>query len=158
MNATATREDHIEMIDQLMYELVWHAQKQITHTLIQPSIDLTLPQLMTLFAVQHNGPCRMSALADLTRQSAGTLTGIVDRLIDDGLLERARSVSDRRVIEVALTTEGAQRLNDAVYARQIEMRQALERFSEGELMAFGQLLNRFLDYMHIDIPTAVLER
>ena len=113
MRTSITRANQINQIDQIMYEIVWHAQKQITHTLTQPQIDLTLPQLMTLFAVRHAGSCRMSELAEQTRQSAGTLTGIVDRLIADGLLDRARNVSDRRVIEVALTPEGERRLTEA---------------------------------------------
>jgi len=39
-------------------------------------------------------------------QGEGAFRGIVDRLIDDGLVERVRSVNDRRVIEVTLTAEG----------------------------------------------------
>ncbi|KAB8141810.1 MarR family transcriptional regulator [Chloroflexia bacterium SDU3-3] len=152
MNSPVARTSQIGMIDQMMYAIVWHSQKQITHTLTQPEIDLTLPQLMTLFAVQNSGPCRMSLLADLTRQSAGTLTGIVDRLIADGLLERARNVNDRRVIEVALTAEGERRLNGAVGARREEMQKALNMFTDTDLSEFAQFLQRFLDRLHHNTP------
>lgn len=155
MNSTANRADHVEAIDHLMYEIVWHAQKQITHTLTQPAIDLTLPQLTTLLAVQQSSSCRMSVLAELTRQSAGTLTGIVDRLIDDQLLERTRSVNDRRVIDITLTAEGKRRLSDALVARQSEMQHALAQFSNGELHDFAYLLDRFLSSLHHEVPVVV---
>lgn len=151
MRASITRANQINQIDQIMYEIVWHAQKQITHTLTQPQIDLTLPQLMTLFAVRHAGSCRMSELAEQTRQSAGTLTGIVDRLIADGLLDRARNVSDRRVIEVALTPEGERRLTEAVAAHRGEMQYSLEQFSDNELDQFWGLLDRFRTGLHHDM-------
>lgn len=152
MRTHTVRANQISQIDQIMYEIVWHAQKQITHTLIQPHIDLTLPQLMTLFAVRQAGSCRMSDLAEQTRQSAGTLTGIVDRLIADNLLDRARNVSDRRVIEVALTPQGERRLTEAVAAHRSEMQHSLEQFSDNELDQFLGLLDRFRARLHQDVP------
>lgn len=52
------------------------------------------------------GPRRMSDLAECAQTSQTSLTGIVDRLAERGLVERVRSDEDRRVVEVALTELG----------------------------------------------------
>ena len=55
-------------------------------------------------------PVRMSALAESAQTSQASLTGIVDRLEDRGLVARLRSSEDRRVIEVSITGAGVAEL------------------------------------------------
>jgi DNA-binding MarR family transcriptional regulator len=147
-----SREDNITTIDHLIRDIVWHTQKQASHTLTQPSIALTFPQMVTLLAIQQHGTCRMSELAEQTHQSAGTLTGIVDRLIADGLVERTRSVNDRRVVEVGLTDEGKQRLYQASEARHKDIRRVLDKFGDSDLAQLLALLRRFLDGIQAEGP------
>jgi len=138
------RQAALESIDGVIRMILWHAQKQALHTLSRPEIDLTLPQMVTLFAIHGAHTRRMSDLADVTQQSAGTLTGIVDRLIDDGLVERVRDVSDRRVVHVALTPAGDARLSTVEVARRDDMAHILAAFDDDELHTLSHLLRRFL--------------
>lgn len=138
----------IGAIDQVIREITWQSHKQLLHTLNRPEIGLTMPQMVTLFAIRNAGTCRMSELADVTQQSAGTLTGIVDRLIDDNLVGRVRDVDDRRVVQVTLTGEGEQRLARVEQARREDMERMLLRFSDAQLVDLEQLLRRFLDGVH----------
>jgi DNA-binding MarR family transcriptional regulator len=94
----------------------------------------------------------MGTLADATQQSGGTLTGIVDRLIDDGLVERVRSVNDRRVIEVTLTAEGHARVGQVLDARYVDMERILAHFDDGRLDQFEQLLDQFLHGVRGQLP------
>lgn len=87
----------------------------------------------------------MSELAELTNQSAGTLTGIVDRLIDDGLVQRVRDTEDRRVVQVALTEAGEERLLYVEQARVDDMFWMLSRFSNEQLHHLEDLLNLLLE-------------
>src|SRR6266540_3599593 len=103
-----------------------------------------MPQMMTLLAIHDSGSCRMGRLADVTQQSGGTLTGIVDRLIDDGLVERVRSASDRRVIEVTLTAAGRSRVRQVLDARREDIARILARFDASQLDQFERLLKLFL--------------
>jgi DNA-binding MarR family transcriptional regulator len=105
-----------------------------------------------LLAIHDSGSCRMGTLADATQQSGGTLTGIVDRLIDDGLVERVRSVNDRRVIEVTLTAEGQTRVGQVLDARYIDMERILAHFDDGRLDQFEQLLDQFLQGVRGQLP------
>jgi DNA-binding MarR family transcriptional regulator len=115
------------------------------HILTHPDIELTLPQMITLFAIHERGTCRMSDLAGSTQQSAGTLTGIVDRLIADELVTRVRNTADRRVVEVTLTPEGVQRLQQVMQARHEDAERMFGTFNDDELRASKRILQRILD-------------
>src|SRR6266545_8380210 len=143
MTEQAVSAARAEEIDRIFRELTWHGQKHAIHTLMRPEIGLTMPQMVTLLAIHDSGSCRMGALADVTQQSGGTLTGIVDRLIDDGLVERVRSASDRRVIEVTLTAAGRSRVRQVLDARREDIARILARFDASQLDQFERLLKLF---------------
>lgn len=82
------------------------------------------------------GPQRMSDLAEQAQTSQASLTGIVDRLEERGLVERCRSSEDRRVVEVLLTEKGRsdmrashalmlKRLDDVLAPLSVEERETL---------------------------------
>src|SRR5262245_45558534 len=125
MTERATRDQQIAAIDRMIDEVAWQAQKQATQTLMRPELALTLPQMITLLAIQAHGPCRMGMLVEATRQSGGTVTGIIDRLIESGLVERAHAANDRRAVEVALTSAGEARARQVGLARYEDMRRIL---------------------------------
>jgi DNA-binding MarR family transcriptional regulator len=114
--------------------------------------------MVTLFAIREAGLCRMSDLADITQQSAGTLTGIVDRLIEENLVGRVRDAEDRRVVQVMLTRQGEQRLALVEEARRADMDRILSRFSLEQLQDLAQLLQLLLDGINELIGCRDLER
>jgi DNA-binding MarR family transcriptional regulator len=74
---------------------------------LRAEFDTTLPQFDVMAAL-HRTPegLKMSALSDALIVSNGNVTGIVERLVEQGLVARAPSASDRRIIVVRLTPEG----------------------------------------------------
>lgn len=148
MNETYTRDQAVCVIDDVVRQITWQSQKQLLQTLNRPEISLTMPQMVTLFAIRRAGTCRMSELADVTQQSAGTLTGIVDRLIDDSLVARVRDLDDRRVVQVMLTPQGEERLARVERARHEEMERMLEPFSQEQLANLEDLLRLLVSGIH----------
>lgn len=72
--------------------------------------DSTLPRFDVLAALdRHGAGLRMSDLSARLRVSNGNVTGIVDRLVQDGLVERTALAGDRRAMQVRLTVAGRQR-------------------------------------------------
>ena len=69
--------------------------------------DLSLTQLRVL-AILRGRRLRMSALAEHLGLERSTLSGLVDRAERRGLLLRAPSQEDGRVVEVLLTEAGAE--------------------------------------------------
>ncbi|MEJ5344479.1 MAG: MarR family transcriptional regulator [Chloroflexus sp.] len=158
MNEQEARAHHTHVIDDIVRQITWQSQKQLLQTLSRPEIGLTLPQMVTLFAIREAGLCRMSDLADITQQSAGTLTGIVDRLIEENLVGRVRDAEDRRVVQVMLTRQGEQRLALVEEARRADMDRILSRFSLEQLQDLAHLLQLLLDGINELISCRDLER
>jgi DNA-binding MarR family transcriptional regulator len=67
--------------------------------------DLSLTQLRVL-AILRDRRLRMTVLADYLGLEKSTMSGLVDRAERRGLLERAPSASDGRVVEVFLSHAG----------------------------------------------------
>lgn len=76
--------------------------------------DLSLTQLRAL-AILRDRRLRMTALADYLGLEKSTMSGLVDRAQKRGLLTRAPSPDDGRVVDVLITDAGAQ-LADRVAA------------------------------------------
>ncbi len=72
------------------------------------------------------GPCQVSSLAQVFRRRGSTLTSILDRLEQRGLIARELNPRDRRSFLVHLTVEGQRCAT--------EVRELLERF-ESEIAA-----------------------
>jgi MarR family 2-MHQ and catechol resistance regulon transcriptional repressor len=67
---------------------------------------LTTPQFGVLEALYHLGPLPLGELADKLLVTGGNITYVMDRLAEQGLVERIRSKEDRRVVLACLTAEG----------------------------------------------------
>ena len=99
-------------------------------------------QLHVLFVLLNDGPTTMSHLADVLDASLPNVTGIVDRMVEHGLVERSRHEDDRRVVTVGATAVGRHTVEeiDLVRRRQLgtvlalltpeQQRRALETFTE----------------------------
>ena len=71
--------------------------------------DSTLPRFDVLAALdRHRDGLRMSELSAKLKVSNGNVTGIVDRLAEEGLVERVPVPGDRRAMTARLTGRGAQ--------------------------------------------------
>ena len=70
--------------------------------------DTTLPRFDVMAALHREREgLRMSALSDVLRVSNGNVTGIVDRLVAEGMVARVAVEGDRRAMIVRLTAAGA---------------------------------------------------
>lgn len=70
----------------------------------------TLPRFDVLAALSRAGHgLRMSELSGVLRVSNGNVTGIVDRLVEEGLVLRVPVEGDRRASLVRLTRKGSER-------------------------------------------------
>lgn len=69
--------------------------------------DTTLPRFDVMAALSRTeSGLKMSELSGQLRVSNGNVTGIVDRLVQDGSVERLAVPGDRRAMQVRLTPSG----------------------------------------------------
>lgn len=66
-------------------------------------MNLTGPQGMLLGTLAHHDKMKVSDLSEKLGLSNSTVSGILDRLENQGLVERMRSKEDRRVVYVNVT-------------------------------------------------------
>ena len=99
--------------------------------------DLTPVQYAALAAISGNPGIDQITLAGLIAYDRTTITGVVDRLVQKGLLERNPSSRDRRARELWITDAGRQTLagiTPAVEAAQTSMVRGLSAEETEELM------------------------
>jgi DNA-binding MarR family transcriptional regulator len=68
--------------------------------------DLTGPQLSVIKLLAAIGDLSLTELSKEIQTRNSTVTGIIDRMEDAGLVKRVRSENDRRVVIIRLTTLG----------------------------------------------------
>jgi DNA-binding MarR family transcriptional regulator len=73
---------------------------------------LSPSQISALTAIEHHGPLTLGALADHERVAPPTVTKVVAKLEELGLVERKGDAADRRVARVTVTTAGTDLLAD----------------------------------------------
>jgi len=80
---------------------------------------LTAPQAKVIFCLGNTDGLTCSEVTEQTLITKGTLTGVIDRLEEKGLVERWGDADDGRIIIVALTRAG-NRLFQREYPRYLE--------------------------------------
>jgi len=115
---------------------LWH---RIARDEAQPHADR---QLYWVLSALECGPRRMSDLAEHAQTSQASLTGIVDRLEERGLMQRTRSEADRRVVEASLTDAGRAELFRSRAAFIGRLEGVLSPLDAEERMAFLVLLRK----------------
>jgi DNA-binding MarR family transcriptional regulator len=99
--------------DELYEYILDNIQKVVfPEELIRLKLSLSVFELLALMMSEKYQAVTMSSLAQGMSVPMSTATGIVDRLVKKGLLERGRSEEDRRVVTVSLTESGKEVIED----------------------------------------------
>lgn len=107
--------------------------------------DLTTGQYHALNMIaQHEPGCTMSDLAAATYHVLPTMTGIVTRLADHGLVERRPDEADRRTRRVYLTEAGQTLLAQIDEQRQVQAMAILGQFSPADRRELLRLMQHYL--------------
>ena len=136
-----SRAAQIEHIARLLMQLSWVAQRQFAQSVARH--DLTLPQYLVLTALLRAAThCPMTHLATATQLDAATMTGVVGRLERLGLVARARSPHDRRVVLVRVTPRGEAVVADVKRTRDAHIAERVADFDEAQLAALDEALGQ----------------
>jgi len=88
-----------------LLELFWNVNRRILKRLspIAQREGMSMTELVVLWKAHHAGARRVTSLADDLGVAPSTLTGVLDRLVDQGYLERDRDPDDRRAVVMKST-------------------------------------------------------
>jgi len=99
------------------------------------AVDLTMPQLKTLFLAHAPGGVSHSEIARALDVSLSTVTGIVDRLVEHGLVARHTDPDDRRLSHVVVTPAGNELVDQLWASRREQLGRLLGNLTPDERTA-----------------------
>jgi DNA-binding MarR family transcriptional regulator len=115
---------------------IFHAEVE------EAGYDLTPVQYAALAAIRAHPGIDQATLAGLIAYDRTTITGVVDRLVQKGLLVRNPSSRDRRARELQITNEGQQTLHGIEPAVEAAQRVMLRGLTADETREFLRLLRK----------------
>jgi len=102
------------------------------HDLMQDS-GFTLPQLSVISVLTKNGEQKVSDISEKMGLSNSTVSGILDRLEQKGIIERKRNKDDRRVVKIYLVKGSQQICREFHRKREEYFAHLLKKLSEQEI-------------------------
>ncbi|NMP21988.1 MarR family winged helix-turn-helix transcriptional regulator [Sulfobacillus harzensis] len=132
----ADRDEVIDRLDAIFTRISRLSRRRM------PDDTLTFGQFAVLRMLFNQGPMAMGAIAESLGISLAGATGIIDRLVNQGVVERTRSREDRRVVWVDLSGEGKDRMLRLQRERHQQMKELLNPLGPAEIETLVQLLER----------------
>jgi DNA-binding MarR family transcriptional regulator len=115
---------------------------------------ITSAQLNCLLALLENGPLPPSQIARHMIVNSSTVTGVIDRLEQKGLVRRHRNSPDRRIINIQLTADGKKLAEVAPPPIQQRVVDGLQQMSQRELKQIIislTKLTKMLDLQNLEV-------
>jgi DNA-binding MarR family transcriptional regulator len=133
----AERAALVQQLEHAQQSFERRALSAMAEPLISTSLTMQQLKVLTLIAID---PERASGhnLAGLLSVSVATMSGLVDRLVDHGMVERVLDPADRRVRRLVVTAEGGATLRSLLSAAGTMPTPVLDRLALPDLRALAQ--------------------
>ena len=123
-----------DLIREIVYQIRRLMQAGELYTKeLSKTYQVSAPQLHCLVALYDYGPLPPSQIARHVMVKSSTITGIIDRLEQKGLVTRLRNSPDRRVITIELTEAGRTLARNAPPPIQHKIVDGLKKLPESEV-------------------------
>lgn len=120
---------------------------------LMKACGLTIPQVVVLRAVQDLGNVTVRSISRHVSLSQATVTTILNRLEQRGLVRRVRNDKDKRVVNVALTADGERVLAQSptlLHESFVSRFEALEGWEQTLILSSLQRVARMMDAEGLD--------
>jgi DNA-binding MarR family transcriptional regulator len=101
-------------------------------------LDVPMAQLKSLFIIVNKGDTNFHKLAQDLGVTSGNVTGIIDRLVEQGLVVRNPNLQDRREIRLEATQKGKDLLGNLMEAQTKHMAHILTHMGLEELTSLSR--------------------
>ncbi|MDM5297628.1 MarR family transcriptional regulator [Bacillus pumilus] len=135
--------EHMKLEKQLCF-LLYASSREMTkqYKPLLDELNITYPQYLTLLLLWEHGTLNVKTMGKLLYLDSGTLTPMLKRMEQNGLLIRERSKEDERSVHIRLTEYGEQ-LKEKATTIPIRMLSGTGR-SEEELKLLRSTLHELL--------------
>jgi DNA-binding MarR family transcriptional regulator len=97
-------------------------------------------QMAVLMHLHYRGPCEVMAFGELLQMSPAGASQMIERLVQQGLVQRTEAPDDRRVRLVHLTEAGRQAVEESIQAQQGWLDELLATLTDEQRAAASQAL------------------
>ena len=114
---------------------------------------MTAVQFRVLQIIAENGHATPTGIANRMGVTQATMTALINKLVDKGLVERKRSETDRRQTNVFITARGSEAVDDApdpLQQRYVKNFEALDDWEQAMIVAALERVAAMLDADEID--------
>jgi DNA-binding MarR family transcriptional regulator len=112
---------------------------------IEQEIGISLAQLFVLQQVAQRPATSLNDLAERTATHQSSVSVVVRRLVDRGLVTRRSDTADKRRVQIELTPAGEKLLVGAPETIQVRLINALGQLQPEERKQLAALLSKWLD-------------
>lgn len=125
----------VELIERMIYAL--------RPPLYEESLlmERTVPQLRTLFLLYTYGPMRMGSISCQLKVGMPTVTSLVTKLEEKGLVAREHNIQDRRVVLCSTTENGKAEVKRFWRVRREQIAQISDSLSEEDVEVVDRAMN-----------------
>ncbi len=128
-------------IDFYLHKLEWLGPLLVRGLGLLSSVEvleqtLSFSQVMVLTALMQHKEMTMTGLAEFLGLARANATGLVDRLVKRGMVERRRVEEDRRVVLITLTQSGRETARNLAVEQRKGLARMMKRIPEKDLELF----------------------
>ena len=106
---------------------------------------ISMSQIFALTFVHHQGTCGVSDLGEGLGVSNAAASQLIDKLVQQTMIERIEDPADRRSKQISLTVKGIQLIKDSLVARYSWFHELKDNLSEDEKTQVISTLNLLID-------------
>ena len=117
---------------------------RVTSRAIERGAGLSLAQVYVLEQLADRPAASLNELAARTATHPSSVSVVVQRLVVQGLVSRTPSPADGRVLNLAITDAGRDRLSRAPSSTQTQLVEALRRLETGRVEQLAALMREWL--------------
>jgi len=133
-------------LHQNVYRTLGHAYNQVKKDLHDKLADngITWPQFHALYHIDSKG-IQVNELARELGCNASNITGLIDRMVENGWVYREHSEEDRRVWLIKLTDEGIALRGRMIPEHESNIKERMSVLNEQELEQLYVLLKKLIN-------------
>jgi len=133
--------DDYQLDDQVGYKLRLASQRHL-EIFSRQLPDITPTQFSVLVRLREVGEVSQNQLGRLVAMDAATTKGVIDRLMDRGLLRARQDTDDMRRLQISLTDGGQAAVEAAISAAKDITKETTERLTSREVARLLTLLDK----------------
>lgn len=104
------------------------------------NVGLSLAQMTVLMHLYYQGPSEVTNFCEMMQITPAGASQMIERMVQQGVVQRSEAPIDRRVRLVSLTEQGRRLVEESIAARQVWLEQLVENLPEQDRERINEAL------------------